>query len=150
MNIFKINNRTLSSSIAIAALCLCPLSFAENEEKQLTLVIQGYEEQQGVTYLSLYDNADDFNNMNGKSVANLQHRLNGDSLKISFHDLKPGKYAVSLYHDANGNQTLDRNLLGIPSEQYGFSNNVGAFGPAKFDKASFVLDENKIVTIKLR
>jgi uncharacterized protein (DUF2141 family) len=38
-------------------------------------------------------------------------------------DLPPGRYAVSVIHDSNGNSTLDTNFIGIPTEQYGYSNN---------------------------
>jgi len=44
-----------------------------------------------------------------------------------------GEYAVAVFHDANRDGMLNRNLLGIPREQYGFSNNArGAFGPASW------------------
>jgi uncharacterized protein (DUF2141 family) len=44
--------------------------------------------------------------------------------------LSPGQYAVAAFHDANGNNKLDKNLVGLPTEKYGFSNNVrGSFGP---------------------
>lgn len=56
--------------------------------------------------------------------------------KIVFADLPEGDYAVAVYHDANSNGKMDSNLLGIPTEDYGFSNNaVGKFGPPKFDAA---------------
>lgn len=35
----------------------------------------------------------------------------------------PGVYGLALYHDANGNEKIDRNALGIPKEGFGFSNN---------------------------
>lgn len=38
-------------------------------------------------------------------------------------DLPPGKYAVAIVHDENGNGKLDTNFLGIPKEGYGASNN---------------------------
>ncbi|WP_145008276.1 DUF2141 domain-containing protein [Pseudomonas oryzihabitans] len=38
-------------------------------------------------------------------------------------DLPPGRYAVSVIHDSNGNNTLDTNFIGMPTEQYGYSNN---------------------------
>jgi uncharacterized protein (DUF2141 family) len=48
------------------------------------------------------------------------------------------RYAVSVFHDENSNGKLDRNLLGIPREGVGASNNaVGHFGPLKFDDAAF-------------
>lgn len=42
-----------------------------------------------------------------------------------FHRLEPGRYAVAAYQDLNGNGELDRSLLGLPTEPYGFTNDVG-------------------------
>jgi uncharacterized protein (DUF2141 family) len=36
-------------------------------------------------------------------------------------DLPVGRYAVAVYHDLNDNGKLDKNVLGIPKEPYGFS-----------------------------
>lgn len=63
-------------------------------------------------------------------------KANGDSITVVFENLKPGKYAVSVLHDANKNKDLDKNKLGIPKEGFGFSNNVlGAMGPPSFERA---------------
>lgn len=44
--------------------------------------------------------------------------------------LPAGKYAIASFHDANNNRELDTNMMGIPNEKYGFSNNArGMFGP---------------------
>ena len=54
--------------------------------------------------------------------------------------LPPGAYAVSLYQDLNGNHRLDHNLLGIPREPVGASNNPrGRFGPPRFADCAFQL-----------
>jgi uncharacterized protein (DUF2141 family) len=42
--------------------------------------------------------------------------------RIAFHDLAPGTYALSAFHDENGNQKLDM-TFGIPREGFAFSNN---------------------------
>ena len=48
----------------------------------------------------------------------------------------PEKIAVAVIHDANGNRDMDRNLIGIPLEAYGFSRGVRPrFGPPKFADA---------------
>jgi uncharacterized protein (DUF2141 family) len=51
-------------------------------------------------------------------------------------DLPPGDYAVAAIHDENSNARLDRNLIGVPKEGFGFANNphVGLVPPA-FEKA---------------
>lgn len=56
---------------------------------------------------------------------------------VTVPNVKPGRYAVQIYHDENGNGKLERNFIGIPKEGYGFSNNVvPGFGPPSFDKAA--------------
>lgn len=38
-----------------------------------------------------------------------------------------GAYGLALYHDENGNGKIDRNMIGIPKEGFGFSNNPRIF-----------------------
>lgn len=47
----------------------------------------------------------------------------------------PGAYGLVLYHDENGNGRIDRNLIGIPKEGFGFSNNPKIFLSAPSFKA---------------
>ncbi len=55
--------------------------------------------------------------------------------------VKPGAYAIAVFHDANGNGRLDRSLIGLPGEPYGFSNDVGRHGPPDFGAARIVVRE---------
>ena len=58
-----------------------------------------------------------------------------------FENIKQGTYAVVVIHDENMNGKLDTNFLGIPTEGYGFSNDVKAFlHPPSFSAASFHYD----------
>jgi uncharacterized protein (DUF2141 family) len=59
---------------------------------------------------------------------------------VVIQDLPEGEYAFAVYHDANGNGKMDKNLLGIPTEDYAFSNNaLGKMGPPSFASAKFAL-----------
>lgn len=42
---------------------------------------------------------------------------------VVWEDLPPGDYGVAAIHDENRNHKLDRNLIGIPKEGFGFANN---------------------------
>jgi uncharacterized protein (DUF2141 family) len=66
-------------------------------------------------------------------------------------DLPSGTYAVSVYEDLNGNHKLDRNILGVPREPVGASNNPQRrMGPPKFGDCSFRLgDESQTLFITL-
>jgi uncharacterized protein (DUF2141 family) len=46
------------------------------------------------------------------------------TVEVRIPDVKPGRYAIAVYHDTNGNGRLDKTLF-LPSEPYGFSNDVG-------------------------
>jgi uncharacterized protein (DUF2141 family) len=47
---------------------------------------------------------------------------------------------VGIFHDVNLNNKMDNSFLGLPKEQYGFSNNARALvGPPSFGEAAFVL-----------
>ena len=60
--------------------------------------------------------------------------------RIVFKDLPEGEYAFAVYHDANANGKMDKNLLGIPTEDYAFSNNaLGKMGPPSYASAKFAL-----------
>lgn len=58
-------------------------------------------------------------------------------VRVTFADLPPGAYAVAAYQDVNGNQQLDRNWLGVPTEPYGFSHDARpGLSPVEFGEAS--------------
>lgn len=61
----------------------------------------------------------------------------GDSASFVFKDLAPGNYAVMVSHDENGNGKLDSNLVGIPTEGYGFSNNPKVMRKPTWEEARF-------------
>ena len=70
---------------------------------------------------------------------------------IAVRDVPPGNWAVLAYQDANDNGELDRNFIGIPSENYGFSRDArGKFGPPSFEDAVItVRDEPTVANVRL-
>ena len=66
-------------------------------------------------------------------------------------DLPTGTYAIGVFHDVNGNNSLDTNFLGIPKEQYGFGNDAtGSFGPPSFNDAAITVSKDAMHTVILR
>ncbi|GAB2511615.1 DUF2141 domain-containing protein [Lysobacter humi (ex Lee et al. 2017)] len=75
----------------------------------------------------------------------------GDAQAFVFRDVAPGRYAVMVIHDENGNGRLDTNMLGMPTEGYGFSNNPRVMRRPTFDEAAFdVGADAAAITIELR
>jgi uncharacterized protein (DUF2141 family) len=73
------------------------------------------------------------------------------SAQVVFADLPDGVYAVSVFHDENMNEKLDKNFVGVPKEGYGASNNPKKrMGPPTFDETKFQLSgTEQSVEIKL-
>lgn len=69
---------------------------------------------------------------------------------LNLSGLSKGKYAVQLYHDENSNGKMDFNMLGIPKEGYGFSNDARGFmSEPAFGKQLFLLDQDRSIQIRL-
>jgi uncharacterized protein (DUF2141 family) len=65
---------------------------------------------------------------------------------VTLKDVPPGTWAVLAYQDENENNELDRNFIGIPSENYGFSRNArGKFGPPGFEDAAIEVGGDRTV-----
>lgn len=54
-------------------------------------------------------------------------------------------------HDENRNGRLDANLIGVPIEGYGFSNDPAVRGKPTFDDIAFEIGQaNRAITVALR
>lgn len=74
-----------------------------------------------------------------------------DKTQLVFRGLPAGNYAVSLFHDENGNGQMDRNVIGLPLERYGFSRDARAtMGAPTFADAAFELKADTSISITLK
>jgi uncharacterized protein (DUF2141 family) len=70
---------------------------------------------------------------------------------LVFRQLGAGSYAVSLFHDENGNGKLDSNIVGLPTERFGFSRDARAvMGPPGFTDAAITLAADTTISITLK
>ena len=75
-----------------------------------------------------------------------------DTVTIEFDDVPAGEYAIRLFHDIDNDGQLETGRFGIPTEPYGFSNNVQVrFGPPQYKAAAFTVEDAgavQIITLK--
>lgn len=61
---------------------------------------------------------------------------------LVIENVEPGDYGLVVFHDANNNQDVDTNFIGMPKEGIGFSNGAKInMGPPKIDEARFTVAE---------
>ena len=104
----------------------------------LTVVINDFRNSLGHANVALFNKGDDFPQLFEKAFRVAYISVENKKSVAVFENLPPGEYAVSVYHDENNNKKMDTNLLGIPKEGVGASNNArGHFGPPKYKNAKF-------------
>ena len=70
--------------------------------------------------------------------------------KAVLADLPAGEYSVMVFQDLDGNHKLNTNMLGIPTEPYGFSTNPSLMGPPTFEAIRFtVTDDDVAISINM-
>lgn len=107
---------------------------------RLAIEIEGLHNQKGQLCYSIFSSSIGFPNNSSKALKKECIRITKRPLVVTLDGLKYGSYAVSLYHDENGDGKLNKNSLGIPTEGFGFSNNPSVSrGPAKFPDALFIV-----------
>ncbi len=94
----------------------------------LGVLIEGVAHDRGALYLALYDRPETFlDEAHAVRRGRCPARLPGP-VRFTWHGLAPGDYAVTVYHDEDGNGRLDR-LMGVaPAEGFGLSNNLRLTG----------------------
>ena len=126
-------------AILFGLICFSNSSYSQYK---LDIEISEIRSNKGNIMLQLFDGKE-------KVLSQEQNPVKDNRCLFSFTNLTPGKYAVRYYHDENMNGKMETNLVGKPTEGYGFSNNViGKFGPPPFEKWLFEINDNKKIVLK--
>lgn len=131
-----------------AALILCLLLAQAAQAGDLTLDFK--HDEPGTLYATIFRAGDGFGDPD-KAVHKIKQDTAQQGSQMVIRNLPAGRYAVKAFLDLNGNGTLDKNLVGMPKEPYGFSNDARApFGPPSIEAASFEQKTgNQKLTIQL-
>lgn len=125
------------------------VSSFKHPTNSVSIEVQNLRSQKGYVLISLFNNAKDFPKNATKAIGKTKVRIENGRAIAAFNDLPAGKYAAAILHDENDNLKMDFNIVGMPKEGYGFSNDAkGLFGPPSFEKAAFTVDGEKKIIIK--
>lgn len=132
-------NLVLSLTVLISGI-------AAAQKVTLEVAMTGFKNNNGLVKVGLYDSEGNFLKTTFKK---LQSEIKSNQAIVTFEGLEKGEYAVSIYQDENLNGIMDKNFMGIPSEDYMASNNTKGFmGPPKYEDAKFTLTNDYKIEIK--
>ena len=131
-----------------AALALVAATAAQAQAFELTIEVSNAKPGMGTVNAAVYTDAADWMK-DGRTVAASMVQA-ADKTVLVFRGLAAGKYGVALYQDENKNGKLDTNIVGIPTERYGFSRDAkGRMGPPSFDDAAVDLQADATIAVQL-
>lgn len=85
----------------------------------------------------------------GRYIAAKRVRAHQGTVATRFENLPRGRYGVAVWHDENGNNRVDTNLVGLPKEGYGFSRTTPRQKPS-FDDVAVNATPSAYAPIELR
>lgn len=131
--------RHRSRAVALALASLAVVGGANPETPaDVTVVVTGLRNDRGVVRACMTRTAERFPNCDSAATSYNAVTKAAGGASLTFRDVKPGRYAIALLHDENGNGKADRAAMMIPTEGFGFSRDAKVrFGPPRFDAAAF-------------
>jgi uncharacterized protein (DUF2141 family) len=146
--LIKAKATSLGAVIALSA-CLHGGALAAD----LTVIVNNVQQDAGQVMLGLFNTPEGFpKTISQGTMAPAKERSPTGQIRLVFKDLAPGQYVATAYHDLDSNGKLNANLMGLPTEPYGFSNNARSnFGPPSFKDAAISLGDKDLtieVTLK--
>lgn len=132
--------------IGTAARCLSSMATAET----LTITVAAIADDAGHVLIELLNSQEAYED-SGSPVQQWSVSVSGNNeITVEAADIAPGTYGVRAMHHINDNVSMDTNLIGMPREAYGVSNNArGNFGPAKWKDIAFTLTGDTHIDIHL-
>lgn len=112
---------------------------------KLTVVITGFKNEKGNCRFAIDDSKFVFEREDTVYIGKVLPIID-EQVIVVIDSLEYGEYAVRVFHDENKNEKVDTNILGIPTERYGYSNDASSwFGPPSWDKAKFIFNQPDMI-----
>ena len=151
------SQRRLVFVLAVVTLSACASAPPQAPESRpagtgrVELTMTGFESEEGQAMVAFYIDGRGWPDGEEGLFASAVVPISGGTAFTTFEDVPAGRFAVSVYHDEDSDGKLDTNLVGIPSEDYGFSADAsGVFGPPSFEEASLELEAGASMQITVR
>lgn len=127
------------TALGVAAL----VGGASAPDSRLDVVVHSLRSSDGLVHLCMTSKPDHFPECAGDDAAYTTTVPAAATVKLRFTNLKPGRYAIALLHDENGNGKVDKTLM-LPREGFGFSRDAKIrMGPPSFENAAFDLGPDR-------
>jgi uncharacterized protein (DUF2141 family) len=141
-------NNIFFAFLLLVSSALSPASLHQDSQQArgtILLTVVGLHNDNGDVKVGLFNSAESFTGKTKDKFGGAIIKIQNKKAQYVFPNVPFGEYAIKLFHDENGDNKINTNFLGIPTESYGFSNNAKAlFGPPSFEKAKFIVSSDTV------
>jgi uncharacterized protein (DUF2141 family) len=118
---------------------------------KVTVIAEGVNEQDGNIGVLLFNSTKGWPEDRTAALRDVVVPAHAGVVKVELADVPAGTYAIAVAHDVNKNHKLDKNWIGMPTEQWGMSNNPHARikAPA-FSAAQFTVNHDMEIHVKMQ
>jgi len=132
----RLRTLLLATFTTLAFACDAKAQFNGN----LIVDVNGLKDRNGLLCIKIFNGSQGFPNSNDRALKRDCVKITEEPMRFVYKGLTAGNYAVAVFHDSNGDRTLNRNSAGMPTEGYGFSRNpVVKTSAPKYGEAVFLL-----------
>lgn len=124
------------------------VGIAEERTGNMTIIVKGFRNNLGKARILIFSDKEKkyFPSEHSKAYGRYIVPIKEKKVIFTFQKLPFGEYSISVHHDEDGNNKINKNWYGLPNEGLGASNDAkGNFGPPSFDKARVKLDKDELV-----
>lgn len=144
--------KTASALAAASLLAVSGMSANANTPQTVTVTIAGLENTNGDIAGCLWRRGDEGFPNCAKGSPMQRQKAPASTGSLTFTDVPPGDYAITVFHDEEQLGKPKTNFLGMPTSPIGLSNNpeIGMANRPTFDKARVTVPPAEPIVIRPR
>lgn len=142
---------SVSFVVMLCSLCAGDARAVPVDPGSIAVTVTGFRSDRGTAMVALWRDARGFPGTPPADAPSRNVAISGGRASARFENVSPGSFAITVFHDEDGDTELRENFFGIPKEGIGFSRDVRPrFSAPRFEDAKLELSPGLMKRISIK